>query len=173
MAKLISVNGKSPQIDKTVFLAENAVIIGDVTIGPESSVWFNVVIRGDVSAIKIGKQTNIQDNTVIHGTYGKYGVEIGDRVTVGHSVVLHGCTIKNKVLVGMGSIVMDGAVIEENSVVGAGSLVTEQSRLSEGALSVGRPAKEKRPLNQKEKDFLDQSAENYILYQSWYKADSI
>lgn len=169
MAQIITVNGKTPIIDPSVFLAENAVIIGDVEIQAGSSVWYNVVIRGDVAPIRIGKESNIQDNTVIHGTYGKCGVTIGDRVTIGHSVILHGCQIGSKVLIGMGSIVMDKAVVGEKSVVGAGSLVTEETQLAPGMLSIGRPAKEKRPLNEKEAQFLDQSADNYKLYQSWYR----
>ena len=117
---LISCQGKDPKIGKDVFLADGSKVIGDVELGDKSSVWFNVVIRGDVSPIRIGAETNIQDNTVIHGTWNKASVIIGKGVTVGHSVLLHGCTIGDLCLIGMGSIIMDGATIGSNSIVGAG-----------------------------------------------------
>lgn len=160
---------KSPQIGEGTFVAPSACVIGDVTIGKNSSVWFNVTLRGDVMPIVIGDESNIQDNTVLHGTYKKCGAVIGNRVTVGHSVILHGCEIKDLVLVGMGSIIMDNAVIPTRSVVGAGSLVTEEARFPEGHLILGRPAKAVRPLNEKELAFLDQSANNYLEYMKWYK----
>lgn len=164
-----SARGFTPELGQDVFLAEGAHVIGDVKIADRASVWFNTTIRGDVMPIRIGAETNIQDGSVLHGTYGKYGCEIGERVTIGHSVVLHGCKIGNKCLIGMGSIVMDGAEIAEKSVVGAGSLVTEGKKFPPGSLIVGRPAVVKRPLTEDELNFLEQSADNYLLYKTWYK----
>lgn len=166
---LIPARGKTPKIGEDVFVAEGAQIIGDVHIGDRSSVWFNTTLRGDVMPIVIGAETNIQDGSVLHGTYGKYGCEIGDRVTIGHSVILHGCKIGTRCLIGMGSILMDGAEIGEFSVVGAGSLVTEGKKFPPRSLIVGRPAAVKRPLNDDELKFLEQSADNYLLYKTWYK----
>ena len=167
---LIAARGFAPQIQEDVFLAEGSQIIGDVRIGQGSSVWFNTTLRGDVMPITIGRETNIQDGSVLHGTYGKFACEVGDRVTIGHTVILHGCKIGNTCLIGMGSIVMDGAEIGERSVVGAGSLVTEGKKFPPGSLIVGRPAVLKRPLNEDELKFLEQSADNYLLYKTWYKS---
>lgn len=163
--------GHTPQIGKGSFVAPSADIIGDVRIGENSSIWFNTTLRGDVMPIVIGKETNIQDNTVIHGTHKKCGAVIGDKVTVGHSVILHGCTIGDLCLIGMGSVVMDEAKIPPRSIVGAGSLVTEGSTFPEGHLILGRPAKAVRPLKPNELEFLGQSAANYRLYSSWYPND--
>jgi len=165
---ILALNGKSPQIGADTFVASSADIIGDVKIGRNSSVWYNVTIRGDVMPIVIGDESNIQDGTVIHGTYNKCGAVIGNQVTIGHTVVLHGCEIGDLVLVGMGSIIMDQAKIPSRSIVGAGSLVTENSSFPEGHLILGRPAKAVRPLNERELAFLPQSAKNYIEYKSWY-----
>lgn len=169
MPPLITARDKTPQLGQDVFMAEGAQIIGDVQIGERSSIWFNTTLRGDVMPIIIGKETNVQDGSVLHGTYGKFGCEIGDRVTIGHSVILHGCKIGTRCLIGMGSIVMDGAEIGEFSVVGAGSLVTEGKKFPPRSLIVGRPAAVKRPLNEDELKFLEQSADNYLLYKTWYK----
>jgi carbonic anhydrase/acetyltransferase-like protein (isoleucine patch superfamily) len=166
---LITARGHNPTIGSDVFLADGAKIIGDVKIGDRSSVWFNTTLRGDVMPISIGSETNIQDGSTLHGTFGKYACEVGDRVTIGHNVVLHGCKIGTRCLVGMGSIVMDGAEIGEFSVVGAGSLVTEGKKFPPRSLIVGRPAVLKRPLNEEELKFLEQSADNYLLYKTWYK----
>jgi carbonic anhydrase/acetyltransferase-like protein (isoleucine patch superfamily) len=160
--------GKTPRIGDGSFVAPSADIIGDVTIGKGCSIWYNVTLRGDVMPIVIGDETNIQDNTVLHGTYKKCGATIGSKVTVGHSVVLHGCTIGDLVLIGMGTIIMDQAKIPSRCIVGAGSLVTEDATFPEGYLILGRPAKAIRPLNEKELAFLPQSAKNYIEYKSWY-----
>lgn len=161
---------KSPQLGKEVFIADGARIIGDVQIGDQSSIWFNSVLRGDVAPIKIGSRTNIQDNSVVHGTWNKAASTIGDDVTVGHSVILHGCTIGHLCLIGMGSIIMDLAVIGDRCIVGAGSLVTEGSVFPSGVLILGRPGKVIRPLTEKELQFLPQSANNYRTYSSWYES---
>ena len=165
---LITARGHSPKIGQDVFIAEGAKIIANVQIGDRSSVWFNTTLRGDVMPITIGSETNIQDNSVLHGTFGKFACEVGDRVTIGHSVVLHGCKIGTRCLIGMGSIIMDGAEIGDHSVVGAGSLVTEGKKFPPRSLIVGRPAVFKRELNDDELKFLEQSADNYLLYKTWY-----
>ncbi len=165
---ILPVRGKAPEIGEGSFVAPSSDLIGDVKIGKGCSIWFNTTLRGDVMPITIGDETNIQDNTVIHGTYNKCGAVIGNRVTVGHSVVLHGCKIGDLCLIGMGSIIMDQAEIPSRSIVAAGSLVTEDSKFPEGHLILGRPAKAVRPLNEKELAFLPQSAKNYIEYKAWY-----
>ncbi len=166
---LIKARGFEPTIENNVFIAEGAKIIGDVHVSEGASIWFNTTLRGDVMPIKIGKETNIQDGSTLHGTYGKYACVVGDRVTIGHNVVLHGCNIGNTCLIGMGSIVMDGVEIGKNSVVGAGSLVTEGKKFPPNSLIVGRPAVFKRALHVEELKFLEQSADNYLLYKTWYK----
>jgi carbonic anhydrase/acetyltransferase-like protein (isoleucine patch superfamily) len=160
--------GKTPRIGEGSFIAPSADIIGDVVIGRNSSVWFNTTLRGDVMPIVIGDESNIQDGTVMHGTYKKCGAVVGNRVTVGHSVILHGCHIGDLVLIGMGSVIMDEAEIPTRSIVGAGSLVTEGARFPAGHLILGRPAKAVRPLKDEEIAFLDKSANNYIEYMGWY-----
>lgn len=164
-----SVRGHSPTFGKNCFIAQTAVVIGDVQVGSESSIWYGAVLRGDVMPIKIGKQVNIQDNSVLHGTYGKASCELKDRVTIGHGVILHGCQIGRKTLVGMGSIVMDSAEVGAESIVGAGSLVTENSKFPPRSLILGRPAKRVRELTNEEVDLLDHSADNYLLYKTWYE----
>lgn len=165
----IPVRGFIPEIAKDVFVADNARIIGDVKIGEKSSVWYNVTIRGDVMPIRIGKEANIQDGSVLHGTYKKFGCIIDDRVTIGHLVMLHGCHIGRESLVGMGSIVMDGAEIGEQCIVGAGSLVTEAAKFPPRSLILGRPAKVIRALTEDEIKALSYSADNYLLYKTWYE----
>ena len=152
-----------------VFVAPSADIIGDVRIGDRCSIWYQAVIRGDVMPITIGDETNIQDGSVLHGTYNKAELKIGKRVTVGHKVVLHGCEIGDKCLIGMGAIIMDNAKIPAKCIVGAGALVTENSEFEEGQLILGSPARAKRPLTEKELAFLDISADNYLKYKQWYK----
>ncbi len=165
---LVTARGFSPKLGEEVFVAEGSQIIGDVQLGDKSSIWFNATLRGDVMPIVIGSETNIQDGSVLHGTYGKYACIVGNRVTIGHNVILHGCKVGTGSLVGMGSIVMDGAEIGEYSVVGAGSLVTEGKKFPPKSLIVGRPAVFKRVLNDEELSFLEQSADNYLQYKSWY-----
>ncbi len=169
MKNIISARRFTPSIAKDSYIAPSAMVIGDVVLEAGTSVWFNSVIRGDVMPIRIGRESNVQDNCVLHGTYGKFGCTLEDRVTLGHSVILHGCHIGRESLIGMGSIVMDGAVIGEQSLVGAGSLVTEGSKFPPRSLIVGRPAKVKRPLTDEEIKSLSQSADNYLLYKTWYE----
>jgi carbonic anhydrase/acetyltransferase-like protein (isoleucine patch superfamily) len=157
-------NGIAPTIPASVFVDETAVVIGDVVIGEESSVWFNSVVRGDVHFIRIGRRTNVQDLCLLHVTHDTHPLVIGDEVTVGHHVVLHGCTVKDRVLVGMGAIVMDGAVIGEDSIVGAGALVTEGTVVPPKSLILGAPAKVRRPVTDEELAWIRESAENYVRY---------
>jgi gamma-carbonic anhydrase len=166
---LIPYQGRMPKLHPSVFVAEGAKIIGDVEIGENGSVWFNTVVRGDVNYIRIGARTNVQDNSTLHVTTKTAPLNIGSDVTVGHGVILHGCTIEDCCLIGMGAIVLDGAHIQKNSIVAAGALVLERCNIPEGMLAVGIPAKIKRPLTEEEREFLHQSAENYIRYSQNYK----
>lgn len=166
----IKARGKSPEVAPDVFIADNARLIGEVQVGERSSIWYNVTVRGDVMPIRIGKEVNVQDGSVLHGTYGKYGCTVHDRATIGHMVTLHGCEIGRCSLIGMGSIVMDGAQIGEHSMVGAGSLVTEGKRFPARSLILGRPAKVVRELTQEEVELLEKSADNYLQYKNWYES---
>ncbi len=158
-----------PEVGSGSFIAPTATLIGDVVLGENCSVWFNAVIRGDVMPIRIGRETNIQDGTIIHGTYKKCGTTIGERTTVGHGVILHGCEIGSRVLVGMGAVIMDKAKVSDESMVAAGALITEGKEFPPGVLIVGRPATVKRSLTDEEKAFLNKSADNYLNYKKWYE----
>ena len=161
------VNGKLPQIEEDCFIAENATIVGDVIIGNQSSIWFSAVIRGDVNSIKIGNKVNIQDGAVVHATYKTSPTNIGDNVSIGHNAIVHGCTIHDNVLIGMGSIVMDDCIIESNSIIAAGAVVTMGTHVKSGEIYAGVPAKKV-----KEGDFKKQLldlAHNYVEYSKWYK----
>jgi carbonic anhydrase/acetyltransferase-like protein (isoleucine patch superfamily) len=163
--------GVLPTIASSAFIEDTAVIIGDVAILPESSVWFNTVIRGDVHYIRIGHRTNIQDLSLLHVTHDLYPLVIGDDVTVGHHVVLHGCTIHDRVLIGIGSILMDGATIEEDCIIGAGALITKGTVIPSHSLALGSPARVKRPLTEKELAWIKESANNYVRYARQYVTD--
>lgn len=163
--------GIKPTIAASAFIEDTAVVIGDVVIGEESSVWFHAVVRGDVHSIRIGRRTNIQDLSVLHVTHDTHPTVLGDDVTVGHHVVLHGCTIKDRVLIGMGALIMDGAVIGEDCVVGAGALVTERTIVPPKSLILGAPAKVKRPVTEAELAWIRESAQNYVKYARQYLAD--
>lgn len=155
-------------IDKSVFIAEGAKIIGSVEIGENSSVWFNAIIRGDSNDVKIGYGSNVQDNVVIH-TSRDFGVNIGNNVTIGHGAIVHGCTIGNNVMIGMGAIVLDGAVIEENSIIGAGALVTQGKIVPAGSLAFGNPAKIIRQLSEEEIKSISDNAVYYVNKADEYK----
>ena len=159
---------KYPVIHPSVFLAENSTVIGDVEIGEDSSVWYGTVIRGDVNYIRIGRVTNIQDNSVVHVTHDTHPTLIGDFVTVGHRVILHGCKIGNYVLIGMGAVVMDGVEIEDYVLVGAGALLTPNKKFPSGVLVAGFPAKVVRDLKEEEIRLIEESAKNYISYKNSY-----
>ena len=164
---------KKPDIHDTVYIADNAVIIGDVSVDENSSIWFNSVVRGDVNYIRIGKRTNIQDNSVLHVTTDTHPLLIGDEVTAGHRVILHGCTVGNRVLVGMGAIILDGAVLEDNSFVAAGSVVPPGFVVPSGKLVMGAPAKVKRDLTEKEQQSIIESADNYVRNAKKYSGMNI
>ncbi len=162
---------KTPKIDKSVFIAEGAVVIGDVVIGADSGIWFNSVIRADVNYIRIGERTNIQDNSVLHVTTDKYPLVVGNDVTVGHRVVLHGCTIEDRTLIGIGAIILDGAIIEKESIVAAGTLVPPGFRVPSGKLVMGIPAKIKREITSQERKKIITSSQNYIKNARNYRKD--
>ena len=165
-----AVNGKHPQISKDCFIAENATIVGEVFIGKQCSVWFNAVIRGDVHYIKIGNKVNIQDGAVIHATFQKSPTTIGNNVSIGHNAIVHGCTIHDNVLIGMGSIIMDDCVIESNSIIAAGAVVTKNTHVESGTIYAGVPAKKiKNISNEMISGQIDRIANNYVEYSSWFK----
>lgn len=169
--------GKTPSLGERVFVDASAVVIGDVEIGADSSVWPLVVIRGDMHRIRIGARTSVQDGSVLHITHAGpfnpdgFPLTIGDEVTIGHKVLLHGCTIGSRILVGMGSIVMDGAVIEDEVILGAGSLVPPGKTLESGFLYVGSPVKKARPLTDKERAFFSYTAGNYVKLKDQHIAE--
>ncbi len=164
--------GIEPQIAATAFIEESAQIIGDVQIGEQASVWFNCVIRGDVFHIRIGENTNIQDGTVIHVTSGRFATLIGNCVTVGHNAVLHGCTINNRSLIGIGSIILDDVVVGEESLIAAGSLLTPGTIIPPRSLVMGAPAKVRRAVTQEEIARIDHHWQNYIEYKNIYLAEA-
>ena len=169
MPLIKSINNITPKILEGVFLADNAVVIGDVIIGKQSSVWYNTVIRGDVNSIIIGNSVNIQDGVVVHCTFKKTKTIIGDNVSIGHNAIIHGCEIKNNVLIGMGVIIMDDVVIEENSIIAAGAILTKGTYVNSGSLFAGVPAKFIRGLSKEEiNNSITKTAENYKKYLSWY-----
>ncbi len=165
--------GRRPKIGKNVFIAPNAVIIGDVEIGDDSSIWFGVTIRGDVYPIRIGARTNVQDGSVIHVTGEKAATTIGDDVTVGHMVLLHGCTVESRVLVGMGSVVLDGGVIGHDSILGAGSLVVPRTVIEPRVLAMGRPAKKIRALGDSDLAWSSEAGRLYVQYARTFMSPSV
>ncbi|WP_448584139.1 gamma carbonic anhydrase family protein [Thermocrinis sp.] len=172
MALIKPYKGIYPKIHPSVYMSENVVVVGDVEIGEDSSLWFGTVVRGDVNYIRIGRGTNIQDNSVVHVTHETYPTIIGDYVTVGHRVVLHGCKIGNFVLVGMSAVVMDGVEVEDYVLIGAGALLTPGKKFPSGVLVAGFPAKVVRDLKPEEIEAIKQSAYNYISYKNAYLNES-
>jgi carbonic anhydrase/acetyltransferase-like protein (isoleucine patch superfamily) len=166
---ILPYNGINPKIDDSVFICDGAQIIGDVEIGKDSSVWFNTVIRGDVNYIRIGERTNIQDGSVLHVTYKKYPLIIGNDVTIGHGALVHGCTLKDLVLIGMGAILLDNCVINPNSFIAAGTLVREQFVVPEGVLVAGVPGRIIRDLTEEEIAKIKRSSGNYLMYVNTYR----
>jgi carbonic anhydrase/acetyltransferase-like protein (isoleucine patch superfamily) len=167
MALIKKLNGFTPKFGKDCYLSENASIIGDVACGDQCSFWFNSVVRGDVHSIRIGNGTNIQDGAIIHCTYKKNPTEIGNYVTIGHNAIVHGCTIKDNVLVGMGSIILDRCIIESNSIIAAGAVVTMGTHVKSGEIYAGTPARKIKTIP-KNTD-LNALANQYIKYTGWYK----
>ena len=165
-----AVNGKTPEFGNDCFIAENATIVGEVSMGDHCSVWFNAVIRGDVNYIKMGHKVNIQDGAVIHCTYQKYPTIIGNNVSVGHNAIVHGCTIHDNVLVGMGAIIMDNCVVESNSIIAAGAVVTQNTHVEAGTIYAGVPAKKVKDISQELiSGEIDRIANNYVMYSGWFK----
>jgi len=169
MPVILPVLDKSPSWGENCFIAPNATIVGDVVMGNNCSVWFNAVIRGDVNSISIGNDSNIQDGAVIHATYQKASTSIGNRVSVGHNAIVHGCTLKDHVLVGMGAIVMDDVVVEEYCIIAAGSVVLERTICESGFLYAGTPAKKIKPVTEEQRALLNKLPDNYIMYSDWFR----
>lgn len=165
-----AVRGISPKIGEDCFIAENATIVGEVVMGNQCSVWFNAVLRGDVHFIKMGDKVNVQDGAVIHCTYNKSPTIIGDNVSIGHNAIVHGCTIKDNVLIGMGSIIMDDCVVESNSIIAAGAVVTKGTHVPSGTVFAGMPAKKIKDISPElSQGEINRIAEAYIMYSGWFK----
>ncbi len=170
MALIKSVNGKSPQFGEDCYLAENATLVGDIKTGNQCSFWFNSIVRGDVHYIKMGDKVNVQDGAVIHCTYQKAPTNIGNNVSIGHNALVHGCTIHDNVLIGMGAIVMDGCIIESNCLIAAGAVVLEGTHVKSGSVYAGVPAKKVKELTPELfEGEVQRIANNYVMYSGWFK----
>lgn len=170
MALILPVEGKTPTFGEDCYLAENATIVGDVVMGEQCSVWFQAVIRGDVHSIRMGDRVNVQDGAIVHCTYQQAPTSIGNDVSIGHRAIVHGCTIHDNVLVGMGAIIMDHAVVESNVLIAAGAVVLENSKLESGFVYGGVPAKKLKPLSSEHfEGTIKRISTNYIKYSSWFK----
>lgn len=174
MALIIPVRGFTPEIGRDCFLAENATIIGDTVIGDECSIWFNTVLRGDVNSIRIGNRVNVQDGSVLHTLYQKSTIEIGDDVSVGHNVTIHGAKIRDYALIGMGAVVMDDAEVGEGAIVAAGSVVLSRTKIGPGELWGGAPARFIKMVDPEQSREINRKiAHNYLMYSKWYAADDV
>lgn len=169
MALIKSVRGNHPRFGENCWFAENATIVGEVTMGRDCTVWFNAVIRGDVNAITIGDRTNVQDGAVIHCTYQRFRTTIGSSVSIAHNAVVHGCTLEDNVLVGMGAIVMDGAVIGTGSIIAAGAIVTQNTVVPPGSIYAGNPARFLKAVSPEQAEIFARTANNYVMYAEWFK----
>ena len=169
MAIVKSLRGISPVFGENCFLAETAVVVGEVIMGNNCTVWFNAVVRGDVHSITIGDNTNIQDGAVIHCTYQKAKTVIGHNVSIAHNAIVHGCTIEDNVLIGMGAIVMDDAVVESNSVIAAGAVILPGTRVPSGSIFAGVPAKRVKDITEEMKAVITRTANNYPMYAAWFR----
>jgi len=173
MALIKEVRDLTPQFGDNCYLAENATIIGDVVMGDDCSVWFQAVVRGDVHYIRMGNKVNVQDGAVIHCTYKTAPTNIGDNVSIGHRAIVHGCTLKNNILVGMGAIIMDHAVVEDNVLIAAGAVVLENSHLESGYIYAGVPAKKIKAISEERfKGTIERISNNYVMYSGWFKDGS-
>jgi carbonic anhydrase/acetyltransferase-like protein (isoleucine patch superfamily) len=171
MATILTVKEKDPQFGENCFIAPNATIVGDVTMGNDCSIWFNAVLRGDVNYIKMGNKVNVQDGAVVHCTFLKHPTTIGNNVSIGHNALVHGCTIHDNVLIGMGSIVMDGCVVHSNSIIAAGAVVLEGTIVEEGSIYAGVPAKKVKMVSEAMiTGEINRIADNYVKYSSWFEA---
>ena len=170
MALIKSVKGVSPKFGKNVYLAENATVVGDVVMGDDCSVWFNAVVRGDVNSIRMGNKVNVQDGAIIHCTYQKTKVVIGNNVSIGHNAIVHGCSIGENVLIGMGAIVMDNCEIGSNSLIAAGAVLLENTKVESGSVWAGVPAKKVKDINPELLNGeVNRIANNYLMYAGWFK----
>ncbi len=170
MPVILPVKGVSPQIPEGCFIAPNATIVGDVIMGTDCSIWFNAVVRGDVNSIRIGNKVNIQDGACIHCTYEKTKTIIGNNVSIGHNAIVHGCTVEDNVLIGMGAIVMDRVRIGQNSIIAAGAVVLEDTEVPPGSIFAGVPAKKVKDISQELlQGEVERIANNYLMYSSWFK----
>ena len=170
MPLILPVEGKSPRMGEDCYVAENATIVGDVVMGDQCSVWFQAVVRGDVHQIRMGNKVNVQDGAIVHCTYQKAPTTIGNNVSIGHRAIVHGCTIHDNVLIGMGAIVMDNCVIHENCIIAAGSVVLENTIVESGSVYAGVPAKKVKDLTPELfQGEVQRIANNYIKYASWFK----
>lgn len=165
-----TINGNTPKFGEDCFIAENATIVGEVSMGDQCSIWFNAVLRGDVHFIKIGNKVNIQDGAIVHCTYQKSPTTIGNNVSIGHNAIVHGCTLHDNVLVGMGSIIMDDCVVESNSIIAAGAVLTKGTQVPSGTIFAGVPAKKIKDVSAElSAGEIDRIADNYVKYSSWFK----
>jgi carbonic anhydrase/acetyltransferase-like protein (isoleucine patch superfamily) len=170
MPLILPVNGVSPEFGSDCYIAENATIVGDVKCGDQCSFWFNAVVRGDVHYIRMGNKVNVQDGAVIHCTYQKAPTTIGNNVSIGHRAIVHGCTIHDNVLIGMGAIVMDNCIIESNCLIAAGAIVLEGTHVKEGSVYAGVPARKVKEMNKELfEGEIQRIANNYIMYSGWFK----
>lgn len=170
MAVILAVNGLEPKFGQNCFIAPNATVVGDVQMGDDCSVWFNAVVRGDVNSIRIGNKVNIQDGAVLHCTYQKTKVELGNHVSIGHNAIVHGCKVHDNVLIGMGAIVMDNCEIGSNTIIAAGAVVTEGTKVPSGCIYAGVPAKKVKDISEELiHGEIDRIANNYLMYSSWFK----
>lgn len=170
MATIRTINGKQPQMGHDCFIAETAVLTGDIVMGDQCSIWYNAVLRGDVNAIKMGNRVNVQDNATVHCTYQKYATTIGDNVSIGHNAIVHGCTVRENVLIGMGAIVMDDALLESFCLIAAGAVIRQGAHIREGELWAGVPAKKIGEVSPELKQGeIERIANNYVKYSGWYK----
>lgn len=170
MPLILPVKGVIPNIPDDCYVAENATIVGDVVMGKECSVWFNAVVRGDVNSIRMGNKVNVQDGACIHCTYQKTKTIIGNNVSIGHHAIVHGCTVEDNVLIGMGAIVMDNVTIGKNSIIAAGAVVLEGTQVSPGSIYAGVPAKKVKDISQELLEGeVQRIANNYVMYSSWFK----
>ncbi|MDJ1466375.1 gamma carbonic anhydrase family protein [Xanthocytophaga flava] len=169
MSFILPVRGIMPQFGQECFIAPNATVVGEVTMRDYCSIWFNAVVRGDVNSITIGHHTNIQDGAVIHCTYQKHKTVIGNYVSIAHNAIVHGCTIEDEVLVGMGAVVMDGAIIKKNAIVAAGAIVLQNTVIEEGCIYGGNPAKFIKKVSPEQAEVFLRTANNYVMYKDWFK----
>lgn len=169
MALILPVKGVEPRFGENCYLADNATVVGEVTMGKNCSVWFNAVVRGDVNSIEIGDNTNIQDGAVIHCTYKTAATKIGHNVSIGHNAIVHGCTVHDNVLIGMGAIVMDHAVVNSGSIIAAGAVVLENTVVEANSIYAGVPARKVKDVDSKRDEVFARTANNYIMYAQWFR----